>query len=257
MENYYFHKAVGRRGSESTHHYHENFEIYYLKEGKCRYFIDGSFYEVVAGDIVCIPGGTIHKTNYGIEPHSRMLINFGEEYVTEGLREHINELDFVYRGKEVSIRVSEVFERIEREFTSGDFLSEEALRLLTCELLLVLIRNRKGGEKIKSNHSPVDNVIDYIRENYMHDIKLSEAAKRESVSPEHLSRVFKKTTGFGFNEYLTLLRLQRAEFMLKNEPGKTIGEIAYECGFNDSNYFSYKFKQMYKISPKRARKEDK
>ena len=64
------------------------------------------------------------------------------------------------------------------------------------------------------------------------------------------SPLFKRVTGFGFCEYLTLLRLRRAEFMLKNEPGLSISSVAYACGFNDSNYFSHKFKLAYGKSPK-------
>ena len=78
-------------------------------------------------------------------------------------------------------------------------------------------------------------------------------AKMKSVSVEHLSRTFKLCTGFGFNEYVTLLRLRHAEEMIKSNPEMTISEIAYECGFNDGNYFSYKFKKMYGIPPIKAR----
>ena len=68
-------------------------------------------------------------------------------------------------------------------------------------------------------------------------------------SQEHLSRTFKKHTGFGFNEYLTLVRLQHAEQLLKGDEKMSISTIAYNCGFNDSNYFSDKFKKMYGTSP--------
>ena len=74
-------------------------------------------------------------------------------------------------------------------------------------------------------------------------------AKLHSVSSEHLSRTFKRETGFGFSEYLTLVRLQKAEYMLRNEPGRSVCEIAYACGFNDSNYFSDKFRRSYGHSP--------
>ena len=74
-----------------------------------------------------------------------------------------------------------------------------------------------------------------------------------SVSEEHLSRTFKKEITFGFSEYITLIRLQKAENMLKNEPSRAITEVAYACGFNDSNYFSYKFKKAYGITPTQAR----
>ena len=87
----------------------------------------------------------------------------------------------------------------------------------------------------------------------MNDIKLSAIAKDIGKSMEHLCRSFKEQTGFGFSEYLTLYRLQRAEYILMNEPGRAICEIAYSCGFNDSNYFSYRFKEQYGVSPSKAR----
>ena len=43
-----------------------------------------------------------------------------------------------------------------------------------------------------------------------------------------------------------------AEILLKQNK-YTISEIAYMCGFNDSNYFSYKFKEHYGISPSKIR----
>jgi len=37
--------------------------------------------------------------------------------------------------------------------------------------------------------------------------------------------------------------------MLRSCPNKPISEVAYVCGFNDGNYFSYKFKEVYGYSP--------
>ena len=256
-EDYYFHKATLRKGSESTQHYHENYEIYYMKEGKCRYFIDGSFYDVEAGDTVFIPKGVIHKTNYGPDLHSRLLINFSEEYVDGAFSEFFCDIDFVYRGRELSERVKQIFEKIEAEYECSDKFVTEALKLCTCELLLLLLRNSKGKKVSERKKNAIDRAIEFMNENYMLDIKLSDISDKESVTPEHLSREFKKSTGFGFNEYLTLLRVKKAEYMLKNEPGKNIGTIAYECGFNDSNYFSYRFKQIYGVSPKSIRNNGK
>ena len=101
----------------------------------------------------------------------------------------------------------------------------------------------------------VENAIDYIRANYMYRLTLSETAKHCAVSPEHLSRVFKKETGFGFNEYLNLYRLKKAESILKSGQGKTIAQVAAACGFNDSNYFSNTYKKMYGISPSKVHQQ--
>ena len=80
VDGYYFDRATSRRGSESNQHYHTGFEIYYMKEGRCRYFIDDRSYDVISGDVVVIPMGVIHRTNYGSQPHSRLLINFTEDF---------------------------------------------------------------------------------------------------------------------------------------------------------------------------------
>ena len=37
--------------------------------------------------------------------------------------------------------------------------------------------------------------------------------------------------------------------LLKLEEKKSVSEIAFSCGFNDSNYFSHKFKTVYGLSP--------
>ena len=101
----------------------------------------------------------------------------------------------------------------------------------------------------------IEDVVGYIKENFSSEVTLLEVAKKYFVSAEHLSRTFRRQTGFGFNEFLTLVRLQHAEYMLKNRDGRSISEIAYSCGFNDSNYFSDKFKRSYGKSPLQYSKE--
>jgi len=144
---------------------------------------------------------------------------------------------------------------IEREYTHPDEFTKAALKCHTAELFLLMLRHPGNHEEAATGNELIDGIVKYIKQNFMGEIKLSTVAKLKSVSPEHLSRTFKACTGFGFNEYVTLLRLRKAEEMIKTDPHRTISEIAYECGFNDGNYFSYKFKKMYGISPIKAREK--
>ena len=95
----------------------------------------------------------------------------------------------------------------------------------------------------------------YINKNFSSDITLSSLAKKFSVSPEHFSRMFKKETGLGFSKYLNSLRLQYAEHLLRSTDIQSITKIAESCGFEDSNYFSKKFKEAYGASPKKIQKK--
>lgn len=253
IPNYYYSKVVNILAHEATHHYHHAYEVYYLKEGECNYFIGNRSYQVEAGDLILIPEGTIHRTNYNGIAHTRLLINCSREYLPESLRERIYSLDHLYRNRDAEKEIDEVFAKIEHEYENADIFSAEALKCYTAELFFILLRNKNEHQGEMDEQHLVAQSLTFIRDNYMNDVKLTSVAKKLSVSPEHLSRLFKKETGFGFNEYLTIVRLQKAEQMLKNEPGRAVCEVAYACGFNDGNYFSYKFKSVYGVSPSKIK----
>ena len=160
--------------------------------------------------------------------------------------------DLVFRNPSTINAINGIFDLIEGEYNRSDSISNIALKGFVEMLLIIMLRNQP--EKIKQeNNTIVQAAIKYIQANYMSTIRLADVAKMLSVSEEHLSRTFKKEITFGFSEYITLIRLQKAEHMLKNEPSRAVTEVAYACGFNDSNYFSYKFKKAYGITPSEVR----
>ncbi len=252
MDKFYYHRTENKTCSNSTQHYHSGFEIYYMKDGKCHYFINDRSYDIISGDIVLLPPGTIHGTSYGTKPCSRLLINFQSDFISKDIFDALEKVGNIYRNKETAAIVDMVFSAIEKEYIKNDTISSSSLKCLTESLLLLIVRNQ--SDKIQNDRNTiVETAIRYIQENYASTIRLAEVAKMLSVSEEHLSRTFKKEITFGFSEYITLIRLQKAETMLKNEPSRAITEVAYACGFNDSNYFSYKFKKAYGITPSEVR----
>lgn len=255
IDGYYFHKAISRTHSASGEHSHPSCEIYYMKEGQCRYFIDGVSYEVSSGDVIFVGGGAQHRTSYGDAPHSRILINFSEDFIPDYLLGELESLGALYHLKELSPFIEEIFSKIESEYSTHDGLSPIALKTHTAEILVLLLRQRGFTNTSASKSAVIEKVVKYIEENYSGDIRLDGVSSEVSLSPEHLSRIFKKNTGYLFSDYIAKTRLERAEYMLKNEPGKSISEIAFECGFNDGNYFSYKFKERYGVSPSKFRKK--
>ena len=66
----------------------------------------------------------------------------------------------------------------------------------------------------------------------------------------------KKTTGTTITSYRNSMRLLTAKKMLINTDD-SITKISYECGFDNSSYFSKLFKRSEKISPKEYRKFNK
>lgn len=252
LDGFYFHHTKNKTCSNSTQHHHSGFEIYYMREGKCHYFINDRSYDIVSGDIILIPEGTLHGTSYGSKPCTRLLINFDSSLISSEILEAIKNIGYLYRNPTTINNIDLIFNEIENEYLYGDTISKASLRSFTEALLVFIIRNQQH-KVTHENNTIVQAAIKYIQDNYTSTIRLAEVAKMLSVSEEHLSRTFKKEITFGFSEYITLIRLQKAEHMLKNEPSRAITEVAYACGFNDSNYFSYKFKKAYGVTPSEVR----
>jgi len=227
-----------------------------MVSGKCSYYIEDKTYDVQTGDVVLIPENIIHRTKYSQETHLRILIECSGDFIPEEAREALSELYYVYRNPDLAPEIHSALKRIEKEYKSPDDYSEKIIEAEMKLLVYSVARNRNVQSDTANKNNLIDNVVSYIKENFSQDITLSTVAKAHFVSQEHLSRTFKKETGFGFNEYLTIVRLRYAEERLKKREGESISQIAYDSGFNDSNYFSDKFKKFYGVSPLRYSKEN-
>ena len=93
----------------------------------------------------------------------------------------------------------------------------------------------------------------YIYFNYDKEITLEDVSLKFNISKSYFSKRFKEVTGFGYKEYLISVRLREACEQLLNTD-KSITQIAYECGFNDSNYFGDAFRKTKGVSPNKYRK---
>ncbi len=235
------------------HHYHRYFEIYYFIKGDCKYFIGNNTYTLMPGDVVLIPENVIHRTLY-TSAYERKLLNFTADLIPESIGDGLDSMLYIYRNKDVAKEINRIFDEIDREYSLMDRHSEGAIEGLVASLFILLARNENKAVHKGVNTPFVAEAVKRISESGQSNISLKALAHTLSVSPEHLSRTFRKETGFGFNEYLTLVRLQRAEQLLLESDG-TVSEIAYACGFNDSNYFSDKFKKAHGISPLKYRRE--
>ena len=238
-------------------HYHNLFEIYYLTKGTCQYFIDDRIYTLEAGDVIVIPNDVIHKVIYDQPAHSRILINFERSYIQKSLQPLLSTMTYIARVPRLQKVLENIFQKIKGEYEHPDAFSKECIKCYVAELLLTLARAQNGKTKISfESNNFVEQAISYVQQNYMNKLTLAEVARVCAVSMEHLSRTFKKKTGAGFSEYLTLYRLKCAEEMLFYYPDLSISEIAYKCGFNDGNYFSVVYKRWYGVSPSKLNRLD-
>ncbi len=104
----------------------------------------------------------------------------------------------------------------------------------------------------QGGNSAIYKAKNYIDTNYGADLTLESVSNHIYMSPEHFSRLFKKTFNSNFSHYLTELRISVARELLISSSLK-IHEIACKVGFNDTRYFCKIFKGMVGMTPSNFR----
>ena len=127
------------------------------------------------------------------------------------------------------------------------------VRLLTffAEQLSALI-NQIVLEQQNVEPPLVQKAREYIANNKTESLSLAAVAKAAGASMFHFCKVFKKSTGLKFTDYVARVRLEDARTQLLN-PGQRVSEIAYDVGFQSLTQFNRTFKRVFGQSPSEFR----
>ena len=153
-------------------------------------------------------------------------------------------------------RVLELVQRMEAELdTAGEESRVAAFAYFL--LLLTLLRRHSQPWAPKGSAAPgarVARAIEFIDKNFAESITLDQMAARSHVSRRHFFRLFEQAVGQPPMEYLKQVRLQKAAEMLLTSDSN-VTEVAFACGFNDSNYFSSVYHKEFGMSPSQFKRQ--
>lgn len=94
-------------------------------------------------------------------------------------------------------------------------------------------------------------VMDHVRGHLTDDLGLNELAEVAHFSPYHFHRIFKAIAGETLAEYTRRARLDRALYLMKGAPAKSLGTIALDSGFKSQSDFSRVFRAKFGFAPSR------
>jgi two-component system response regulator YesN len=108
----------------------------------------------------------------------------------------------------------------------------------------------KASNELRSGKSRriIRDVEGIIHKSYNQNLTIQQLAAEVFMSPGHLQTLFKKETGQTINDYITSVRLEKAQEMLK-DPAIKIYEVANQVGYQDTYYFTKIFKKMVGVNP--------
>ncbi|CAM3817855.1 AraC family transcriptional regulator [Marinicrinis lubricantis] len=237
-------------------HSHDGYELYYLFNGERDYFIRDRTYRVERGSFVFIEKEELHKTvDTGVPNHERVVFNFAASLLS----------GFPLQGRSGVVvlppQVQYKGETLVRELIAeakGDAAGRDLmLELLLRQLLLLVLRSQaeQPDPEVQPSlvHRTMSEVAAYVGAHYPEPLLLKDVAKRFFVSPYYLSRKFKQCTGFGFSEYVQLVRIREAQRLLRETDFKMI-EIAERTGIGPVANFHKLFRKMNGDTPLQYRK---
>jgi AraC-like DNA-binding protein/ligand-binding sensor protein len=113
---------------------------------------------------------------------------------------------------------------------------------------LSALSNQLMMERQNAEPPLVQKAREYIDKHKMEPLSLSAVAKAAGASVFHFCKVFRKSTGLKFTDYVARVRLEDARTQLLN-PNRRISEVAYDVGFQSLTQFNRMFKRVFGRSP--------
>lgn len=247
-------------------HSHPQYEIYFFHSGDADYLLGDQLIPLSPGDLIIMNGMTKHcplvrnmesytRTSFSFDPHLIQLFNTtmlacNPFQPFELLRNQHIRLDAASR-----IECEQLLKRIHRFYDKDDVVSYSRFLLALYDLLMFILDECTELINIKkSTISPqeryVQQMIDYIEEQYMNDIHIDNIADKLHMNKHHLMKTFRKVTGMTLSNFIYRRRINQAKILFIHQMDISVTEACFQAGFTHLAHFSRLFKKFVGVSPK-------
>lgn len=247
--------------SEIPLHYHYEFEIVYCISGSFEVLHNGTKKIVSEGDIILINSMTAHSFIVK-EPVEIFWVEFGPLFLKENFK-ILSELDFndfVLDDKNSDLHIllcgyfKEIIEENKKNKPSLELAVIKNLYGICVALIDAFSKIKKSPENKCSD--AIEKSLEMIYHNFAENLTVEKAAKETGYGVANFCKIFKKTTGIGFHEYLNNYRIKTACHLLV-QTNFSVGKVSETVGFNETKTFCRVFKKIVGISPGQYRNENK
>lgn len=241
-------------------HWHESIEVCRLVSGEAVFTIEDKKYKFGVGDIVIIPGKSLHLlecegdhiADVFLIP-SYQFLPIISEYPTFASFISDEDIKKVYGLK---AELDFLFDRIRYEFSEKGYHWQSIALSYGVSVIALLSRN---FGVLKTQRRKNSNILEPVLSEIKNDCtnpeySLSYFAKKLGYTTEYFSCLFKEYAGMGFKKYLDRQRIDEAKrIMIRRDI--SISDLAGYCGYNNVRTFNNRFKDFEKITPSQFQKE--
>ncbi len=215
-------------------------------------WIDGTWYPLKHGSLICAKPGQIRKSRLHFKCHYIHL-----QTADSALRELLNAIPAHFMLWQLQEPVQIFHEMLTIQSTE---LIEDRVLLESCVCRLIHTLSKYRAAPDGSNNTMFSHqkellgVEQYIRENLAEDLTLGELAKRCSLSPGYFHSLFSQYFHKTPAQFIIDCRISAAKAGLV-EDECNLSDLAMRCGFSSLSYFCSKFKQITGVTPMQYRRE--
>ena len=248
-------------------HWHREFEFLYVESGEIICGIGEKQIILSKGDAIFINSKILHRfyaSSGGVIPNFVCMPEFiapenslvYKKYILPIISSNMSFQCFQI-AEPWQARIIQIMIKIMGTQENEKIRELSTLALLQ-DLWLIFYENVKLSDKEKMQtvdeaaQKRVQLMMQYIHENYNHEMSLDEIASHIGISRSTALNLFQRFLHTTPVSYLIGYRLQAASWLLKNT-NKKVKTIAYESGFRNVDYFCRLFKKRYHLTPSEYR----
>jgi len=254
-------------------HWHEDFEVLYVKSGALQICVNDSHFQLKEGEGAFINSNAVHsiRTAAGMISTLNSFVfdpeilsgsvdsAFNQKYLMPLIRCH--ELPYIlFRHdaewkKQTSRCIYDAYVAYDEEKFGYELIVREKLS----HMIYLIVTNNESTIKHRTKSEDKDikrlkAMMSYIHQHYRSRIYLQQIASAANISRRECLRCFNKTIGISPIQYLIKYRISVAARLLA-ESDSTITGISDKTGFDNSGQFARTFKSHYSCSPSDYRKK--
>ena len=264
-----YHIENAGRSFQIPVHWHDEFEIIYVRSGFLTVSISGESYIGKTGEAFVVSPGNLHLMGSQTGTVDYYTFLFPLKYISfrtddmldEKLLEPLNSGHLMIcprvkdTAKELCEQLIEIYEA-KKDESESKITTQVRAKIILLQFILEMWKKGFVIENDTSGRNTVEKeMVSYIQQNFTGKISLKEFVEQFHLSEKYISRYFKEHFHITLSQYVTYLRLEHAKQLLQ-DTDIPVTDVAMQSGYQNVSYFIRSFQKAYAVSPLKYRKNN-
>ncbi|HBD77544.1 MAG TPA: AraC family transcriptional regulator [Roseburia sp.] len=264
-----YHIENAGRSFQIPVHWHDEFEIIYVRSGFLTVSISGESYIGKTGEAFVVSPGNLHLMGSQTGTVDYYTFLFPLKYISfrtddmldEKLLEPLNSGHLMIcprvkdTAKELCEQLIEIYEA-KKDESESKITTQVRTKIILLQFILEMWKKGFVIENDTSGRNTIEKeMVSYIQQNFTGKISLREFGEQFHLSEKYISRYFKEHFHITLSQYVTYLRLEHAKQLLQ-DTDIPVTDVAMQSGYQNVSYFIRSFQKAYAVSPLKYRKNN-